>query len=211
MSWTPLQPIAKSTGRPMVSAAVGVLKDGSAKITVYLSGMMHDECGARETCNALAGAAETAGQIKLDFLVKDGAFTLGKFANGGRRLTLPAFDGVPVRPTTTHPCRVVEKVKDSIVIALPLNAWAAEIASRDKAPAGAPAPKAPALAVAKTTADGPLDLVSYFNARGHTVHRLAGDRLSIDGEVYAKPAALARVNTLRAKAGLPALALMDVA
>lgn len=208
MSWTALQPIVRSTGQPMASARVTILASGEAKLWVCLTGMLHDELGGGEAVAVEAGSGEFAGQVRLTF--REGApFKLATFLKGGRRVALPSFEGVPGRAVNTQPCKLVSKGKGELILALPLEAWAAELEERDRRPPP-PAPPPPPRAAASPDGGGRLDMAEYLRGKGHKVSALAGERFSVDGETYTREAMLIRVNVVRKRASLPPLTLQQV-
>lgn len=204
MSWNKLAPIAKSTGRPMVSASIVVAKSGDAKIHIVLSSSIHDEFGKRLKVDVSAGEGVDTGSLLIEF-DPAGAFEVKLFTKGGGRLFVPVPEGVPRGAGSNQACILGARSNDSLVIKLPVETWSREISARRPAAAASgggqdltPAPK-PAL-------NGQvLDMVEYLSGKGVKISRLAEGRFALEGETVTAGAVLKMVNDRRTKAGLDPL------
>ncbi|HEY3694092.1 hypothetical protein [Phenylobacterium sp.] len=223
MSWTKLAPIAKTTGRPMASATIVVLKDGVPKISLILSASLKDEFGDPTRADVLAGEGEYADCVRLEFR-PDGDFDVRGFVHGGARIFLPVPDGLPRRACANAPCAVVEKQVrnhdvliaagqpaefDSVVLRLPVEDWTRVAPPANRGTAPAPPPPAPT-GPPKVGNGAPLDVAEYLTGKGVKCARLAGERFQLNGEVVQFGAVLKAVNDHRAGAGLDPLARTQV-
>lgn len=207
MSWTALQPIIRTTGRAMVTAAMVSMRNASPKLTVILAGTLFEELGEPQHAHVMVGADDHAGQLQITFS-PDGPFKVSRFARGGGRIWIPPFDGLPTVPTESLPCRIVERGAGLLIVELPIGGWAEARAQRlapkpKAAAAAAPAPKA-------EPADKRLDAIEYLLSKGHKCSRLAGGRFGLDGDTVHAPQILEAVNRHRKRADLPALTLADI-
>lgn len=207
MSWTKLAPIAKSTGRPMASAAIVVNKDGVPKISLVLADSLHSEFGRRTKVDIAAGDAGSPheGQLLVEF-AKAGAFDIKLFGKGGGRVFVPAPEWLPAHPAANLPCTLGERTADSVVVKLPLDEWRRTIAAR--------APKAIAVGAGGADQPGgptkagngqPVDAVEYLAGKGVKISRLASSRFAVDGETKTMGEVLNLVNRHRKAADLDPL------
>lgn len=228
MSWTPLDPPARTRAKASVSASVFLRRDGCARLRLVVGQGLHEEFGKPVAARLLAGGGDHAGQLRVEFAA-EGPFKFSRYANGGGCFLAPGFNGVPAKAAANAACEVVERdlAKGVLVVALPMAAWGAPSTRKTDGPTDLPAPKAaapapapkaalkaaaqptPAPAPAAETAK-PLDPVEYLSAKGHQVWRLAGGRFGLDGETVMPPVILEAVNKHRAKAELPPLTLKDI-
>lgn len=206
MSWTVLKPLSNSNARPLVSAQVKVLKNGTVKVIIYLSGTLYDEVGSPGTAQIMEGDGEFHGCVRMQF--GEGPFAFTGFVHGGGRVQIPLVQGAPNRETRTQQCQIIEQSQDGLTLRLPLAAWDEEAAPRSgqrALPAPTPAPSAPVRAD-----DNRVDAIAYLKGKGHRIDQLNGGRMQIDGEVYTPDRVLARLNAHRRVADLPALVLADL-
>ena len=227
MSWTLLKPLPNSTGRPMSSAQVRVNKDGAAKLHLFLSQSLYSDFGEPTKVSVMTGSDETAGQIRLE-PDPTGLFEFKRFLHGGGRLAIPVCASAPEIPTNAHPCKIIAAAPTELILALPIEDFAAEIAERTRTPKPPPPPAAPPSPPIRATAptaprvdarisaeeaglDGKrVHAASYLRSKGLKVDVLAEGRLQINGEVQDRAKVVQRVNALRAKADLPAVLAIDV-
>lgn len=212
MSWTPIAPIKKSTGRPMASANVQVLKSGAAVIRLCLSGTLFDEIGAFEVTQVQEGDGDDLGCVRLDGLTagipEAWLFKFARIPHGGRRLLLPwPRDPAIARPRSTEPCQVLEQGQGFVVLRLPFTAWHEQAAPPPKAAAPAAGKPPPA----SRLPEGQVDPVVYLSQKGHGVERWTGGRFKVDGELKTVQQVLHLVNLHRGKADLPALTAEQLA
>lgn len=209
MSWTVLTPIAKSTGRPQVSAQIKVSKNDDAKIVIFFSQMLYEEMRNPVVAVVSEGAGDHTGCVLIVFLQADEAtseptFAFAKGPGGSSRITIPMLTGAPHKATTGAGCSVLEKTADHLVLRLPLAAWEAEgrPAQRQLAAPTAPAPR-PAPPVPLRGEDNRIGVVAYLHSKGHKVEPLRNGRVQIDGEVHAPMQVLSKINSHRKQADLP--------
>lgn len=112
------------------------------------------------------------------------------------------------------PATLGARTNDSLIVKLPLEAWARDIAARRTPPVGGswvkppppsppPAPPPPA---DKPARNGQvLDMAEYLTGKGHQVARLAEGRFLVDGDPATAGQMLKLVNDYRAKADLDPL------
>lgn len=200
MSWTKLSPILKSTGKPMASASIVVNKDGVPKVQLILAASLRDEFD-EDKADVSAGSGDLLGSLLIEFK-PDGAFEVRNFVSGGGRIFLPIPEGIAAQAEPNHPCTMGEKTKESVVIRLPLEAWA-----KASAPPAAPKLRDPLDPPPPPVAPGTsrVDLVEYLRNRGVKISRLAEGRFSVDGETVTVGAVLKLVNKKRAAADLDPL------
>ncbi len=198
MSWTPLTPLKRSAAIHRATASIQALKHGGFKLTLFLTQMLHEEIGAPDRCEAMAGAGELEGQVRL--VVKpDGDFVFSKGIGGSRRISLPHFVGLPQAAFGSAPCRIVHQASGELVLALPVQAWRSPVSG---APSVKPPPPQPVT--------GKVDLAEDLARFGFTATPRPGDRFCIDGEVHPRARALIKLNLARRRAGEAALLAEEV-
>lgn len=227
MSWNKLAPIAKTTGRPMASASIVHHKTLPPRIALILAASLKDEFGAPTKADVSAGTGDDLGSLLIEFS-DTGAFDIGNFVHGGSRIYLPVPEGVPDAVTINAPCRLGAKVlpsannkpttpgepsdaAPSIIIHLPLQSWAEDVAARSRVasrPAATPPPATPEHP--KVGNGEPLDVVAYLTGKGRKVSRLADNRFALDGETVLIGEVLGQVNACRKAAGLDPLSRQQV-
>lgn len=217
MSWSKLAPIAKSTGRPMASAAIVSNKSSGLKISVIFSASLLSEFGDRAQCDVSAGGGEHEGSLLIEF-VEDGPFKISLFGKGGGRLFVPLTPAMAQQAAgqtwTNQPCRLGDRTADSLVLHLPVAGWfGGPRGAAPKSPAPVPAP-APADAARRPepeeVEDDRLDVVAYLKAKGLSVQRLAAGRFMLSGQTTTLSGMLKQVNQIRDNAGLDPLPLAKV-
>lgn len=140
MSWEPVTPGVRTSGRPMVTARLAVKKDGTVSLTLFLSDFLVREFGEPKAVNAMVGTGDDAGRLRLVF-GPEGTFKVGQSAKAWR-VTLPcaAFGG---KPGALAPAAVVVKniAAGELVLEMPVEAWAGSaIAAARVLNAAAPGP-----------------------------------------------------------------------
>jgi hypothetical protein len=214
MSWISLTPVAKGTGKPMVSVRAVVLNGGQTSLHFTFSSFIQSDFGDPTKASVQVGADEQAGKLRI-VLDAEGEFDCKPMPRGGGfRLTLIGVPGAPDRDFGSEACTIEVKTPNAgkagpeggeLIIGLPVKAWSeAGRAAPPKAGGGAP-PPAPPPASDSPAPIRPLDAVEYLTGKGHKVTRLAEGRFALDGDTVVKGAVVKAINKHRAKAGLDAL------
>jgi hypothetical protein len=140
MSWgSPLPPFVKIV--PKMRAAICVTKAG-AKIHLTASDIFYRELGEPERVNVLPGMNENAGKIMI-VPADDGSTPVTAFERGGGRIIIPIIEGVPEGyEFEAIACDVgeVDTGTRSVVLTLPVKAWADGVARAEAAEQAVSAP-----------------------------------------------------------------------
>lgn len=212
MSWEALKPVARTSGRSMVTARLTALKGDRVTLALFLSDFIVQAMGECPAVLVDIGAGEEAGRMRLRF-AGDGDFAVKRSAKAWR-VTLPG-EAFGSRSSETLACTVVDQdaVTRTLVIQLPVDDWA-------RTPAPPPVKAGPSAvdgggrtqggATLTPSPSNPLNAAEYLRAKGHKVDVLAGNRLQVDGDPLAPGAVLSLINKHRDKAGLMPLSRAEI-
>jgi hypothetical protein len=224
MSWISLTPVAKVTGKPMVSVRAVVLNGGQTSLHFTFSSVVQSDFGDPSHAVVQVGADDQAGKLRIVFGAQ-GEFACKRLNRGGFRLTLRGVPSAPDRDFGSEPCKVELSAPNAgkngpeggeLIIGLPVTAWAdrsqgVPLAGRPERGGASPPPAPPAAASGSPAPIRPLDAVDYLTGKGHKITRLAEGRFALDGDTVVKGAVVKAINKHRAKAGLDALSPDSVA
>lgn len=190
-AWKILPTFSKTSGRPMVSASLKQGKDGTVKLSLFLSVFIADALGNPDTVTLQVGEGEAYTDMRI---TANGEHKLGKGPAGSRRITAPSYDGLPSCTTGNLPCRLITDKAGEVIIQLPVAEWWRTAATR---PAPVITPKA-----SPSPAGGKVDVIAFLETKGIKVQRLAEGRFLYDGNRVGMPEILGVVNAWRRKANL---------
>jgi hypothetical protein len=206
MSWTELEPIAKTV--PRVKASISVLADGRVKL-----GMSFSDSFFRD----LVGSGEMAGKVLLRKNAA-GKFEVRPLEKGGARIMdVPAAAPLPQFDCETERCEVETCNEAQAIVVLPLETWGKAPASSDTAhksatPSGngvtRPASAAPSPPPSPISGGKKIDAVAYLTGKGLKVSR-RGDAFVIAGQVESRASTLTIINRYRRAAELPLIGLAE--
>jgi hypothetical protein len=207
--------VPATKGNVGISAAVVVNKSGPSKVRLTFTQTLIGKMGGGYRCDV--SASDVAGDLRLMVeFAKGGAFEAKPFGlKRGAFLFVPLLEEIPEKATPALACEILQMEDRQLIFRLPVEGWAiaapkppraspTSAAAHVKAPAHPPAPAAPPPA-AKHDPDGKLDVVEYLSGKGVKISRIAGNRISVDGEVMPFDRVLSMVNRKRVAAELPIL------
>lgn len=224
MSWADASPVLKIV-HP-VKAGIDIAADGRAKLNITFSEPFFRELGEPKAMNIQAGKDDNLGMIRL-VPAADGAFAVREYGRGGGSVQMILPAGITPRNREIEPCEIVERPKGAKdagvaalledaawIVRLPLQAWDRQGGAAPMQPAKTQVqtPPAPKVAVASPThtSTRPLNAADYLKKKGIRCARLAGEWWQLENERVPRIEILGRVNELRRRDDLPALAIDQI-
>lgn len=202
--WEDVEPVVKVV--PWAQASVYVNKDGKPRIRVFFSEAFLNACGHPKSAKVQFGIDGDKALLRLTWC-DGGPFKVGDLGRGGARIqNVPSKAPAPDGARDSEACEVTHKDKASAIMALPLEAWAAQLAQPAIARAKPVAPAAPPQS--KTVLTEKIDAVDYLVKKGLRCKK-SGDGYLVDGSMESKAGVLTIINRYRRAATLPDIRMTD--